>query len=91
LFEGPSVVNGELSIGKNLRVAFMPYEGYNFEDAIIINQRLVKDDSLSVVHIVEFEVEVSETKLGPEEITADIPSVSLSKLRNLDEDGIVRI
>jgi DNA-directed RNA polymerase subunit beta len=63
LFEGPSVVDGELAIGKNLRVAFMPYEGYNFEDAIIINQRLVKDDSLSVVHIVEFEVEVSETKL----------------------------
>ncbi len=91
LFEGPSVVDGELSIWKNLRVAFMPYEWYNFEDAIIINQRLVKDDSLSVVHIVEFEVEVSETKLWPEEITADIPSVSLSKLRNLDENGIVKI
>ena len=91
LFEWPSVVNWELAIGKNLRVAFMPYEGYNFEDAIIINQRLVKDDSLSVVHIVEFEIEVSETKLWPEEITSDIPSVSLSKLRNLDEDGIVKI
>jgi len=91
LFEGPSVVDGELSIWKNLRVAFMPYEWYNFEDAIIINQRLVKDDSLSVVHIVEFEVEVSETKLWPEETTADIPSVSLSKLRNLWEDGIVKI
>jgi len=91
LFEWPSVVNGEMAIGKNLRVAFMPYEGYNFEDAIIINQRLVKDDTLSVIHIVDFEIEVSETKLWPEEITADIPSVSLAKLRNLDEDGIVKI
>jgi len=91
LFEWPSVVNWELAIGKNLRVAFMPYEWYNFEDAIVISQRLVKDDSLSVVHIVEFEIEVSETKLWPEEITADIPSVSLSKLRNLDENGIVKI
>lgn len=91
LFEWPSVVDWELSIGKNLRTAFMTYEGYNFEDAIVINQRLVKDDSLSVVHIVDFEVEVSETKLWPEEITSDIPSVSLAKLKNLNEDGIVKI
>ena len=91
LFEWPSVVNGELALGKNLRVGFVPYEGYNFEDAIIINQRLVKDDSLSVIHMVDFEIEVSETKLWSEEITADIPSVSLSKLKNLDENGIVKI
>jgi len=91
LFEWPSVVNGELAIWKNLRVAFMPYEGYNFEDAIVINKRLVQDDSLSVVHIVDFEIEVNETKLWPEETTADIPSVSLAKLKNLDENGIVKI
>jgi len=91
LFEWPSVVDWELAIGKNLRVAFMPYEGYNFEDAIVINHRLVKDDSLSVINIVDFEIEVSETKLWPEEITSDIPSVSLSKLKNLDENGIVKI
>ncbi len=91
LLEWPSVVDGELSIGKNLRTAFMTYEGYNFEDAIVINQRLVKDDSLSIVHVVDFEVEVSETKLWPEEITSDIPSVSLLKLKNLNEDGIVKV
>ena len=91
LFEWPSVKDGELAIWKNLRVAFMPYEWYNFEDAIIINKKLVKDDSLSVIHIVEFDIEVNETKLWNEEITADIPSVSLSKLRNLDENGIVKV
>lgn len=91
LFEWPSVIDWELSIWKNLRVAFMPYEWHNFEDAIIINQRLIKDDSLSVVHIVDFEVEVSDTKLWPEEITADIPSVSLAKLKSLDEEWVVKV
>jgi len=85
------VQNGEIAVGKNLRVAFMPWEGYNFEDAIIISNKLVKDDMLTSIHIEEYEVEVSETKLGPEETTNDIPGISMSKLKNLDEDGIVRI
>lgn len=91
LAEGPSVQGGEMATGKNLRVAFMPWEGYNYEDAIVISQRLVKDDELTSIHIEDYEVEVADTKLGPEETTNDIPGVSLSKLKNLDEDGIVRI
>ena len=91
LFEWPSVVDWELAIGKNLRVAFMNYEWYNFEDAIIINKKLVKNDDLSLIHIIELDVEVSDTKLWHEEITPDIPSVSLAKLRNLWDDGIVKI
>lgn len=89
--EWSAVQNGEIAVGKNLRVAFMPWEGYNFEDAIIISNKLVKDDMLTSIHIEEYEVEVSETKLGPEETTNDIPGISMSKLKNLDEDGIVRI
>ena len=73
LAEGPSVVDGEISLGKNLRVAFMPWEGYNYEDAIVISERLVKDDELTSIHIEEYEVEVADTKLGPEETTNDIP------------------
>jgi DNA-directed RNA polymerase subunit beta len=69
----------------------MPWQGYNYEDAIIISNRLIKDDELTSVHIGEYEIEVSETKLGPEETTNDIPGVSLSKLQDLDEDGIVAI
>ncbi len=91
LAEWPSVVDGEIALWKNLRVAFMPWEGYNYEDAIVISQRLVKDDELTSIHINEYEIEVADTKLWPEEITNDIPWVSLSKLANLDEDGIVRI
>ncbi len=91
LAEGPSIVNWEISLWKNLRVAFMSWEWYNYEDAIVISQRLVKDDELTSIHIEEYEVEVAETKLWPEETTNDIPGVSMSKLTNLDEDWIVRI
>ena len=91
LIEGMSIDNGELALGKDLRVAFMPWAGYNFEDAIIISRKLVEDDTLTSVHIVDFMIEVRETKLGPEVITRDIPNVSEETLRHLDEDGIVRI
>jgi DNA-directed RNA polymerase subunit beta len=91
LIEGMSIDGGELALGKDLRVAFMPWAGYNFEDAIIISRKLVEDDTLTSVHIVDFMIEVRETKLGPEVITRDIPNVSEETLRHLDEDGIVRI
>ena len=91
LIEGMSVSNGELALGKDLIAAFMPWGGYNFEDAIIISRKLVEDDTLTSVHIVDFMIEVRETKLGPEVITRDIPNVSEETLRHLDEDGIVRI
>jgi len=73
LGEGPSIQDGEIALGKNLRIAFMPWEGYNFEDSMIISQRLVKDDTLTSIHIEEYEIEVADTKLGPEETTNDIP------------------
>ncbi len=91
LIEGMSIQNGELALGKDLVVGFMPWAGYNFEDAIIISRKLVEDDTLTSVHIVDFMIEVRETKLGPEVITSDIPNVSEETLRHLDEDGIVRI
>lgn len=91
LIEGMSIENGELALGKDLIAAFMPWSGYNFEDAIIISRKLVEDDSLTSVHIVDFMIEVRETKLGPEIVTRDIPNVSEDALRHLDEDGIVRI
>jgi DNA-directed RNA polymerase subunit beta len=91
LIEGMSIADGELALGKDLRVAFMPWGGYNFEDAIIISRKLVEDDTLTSVHIVDFMVEVRETKLGPEIVTRDIPNVSEEALRHLDDDGIVRI
>jgi DNA-directed RNA polymerase subunit beta len=91
LIEGMSIQNGELALGKDLRVAFMPWGGYNFEDAIIISRKLVEDDTLTSVHIVDFMIEVRETKLGPEIVTRDIPNVSEDALRHLDDDGIVRI
>ncbi len=91
IIEGMSVANGELALGKDLIVAFMPWNGYNFEDAIIISRKLVEDDALTSIHIVDFMVEVRETKLGPEIVTRDIPNVSEDALRHLDEDGIVRI
>lgn len=91
IIEGMSVADGELALGKDLLVAFMPWSGYNFEDAIIISRRLVEEDTLTSVHIVDFMVEVRETKLGPEIVTRDIPNVAEDALRHLDDDGIVRI
>ncbi len=91
LADGPATDQGELALGKNLLVAFMPWEGHNFEDAIILSQNLVKDDTLSSIHIEEYEVDARDTKLGKEEITADLPNVSMEALAQLDEHGIVRI
>lgn len=91
LAEGPCAENGELAVGKNIRVGYMSREWYNYEDAIVISQRLVKNDALTSIHIEEFEIEVSDTKLGAEETTNDIPWVSLQKLANLASDGIVRV
>jgi len=89
--DGTATCAGELSLGKNLLVAFMPWEGYNYEDAIVISERLVKEDVLSSIHISKHEVEARNTKLGPEEITRDIPNVSEDVLKNLDERGIIRV
>ena len=83
--------NGELALGKNLLVAFIPWYGYNFEDAIVVSENLLKKDTFTSIHILEYEVEVRETKLGPEEITRDLPNVSEEELKNLDDNGIVRI
>jgi DNA-directed RNA polymerase subunit beta len=91
LADGPSTERGELALGQNLLVAFMPWEGYNYEDAIIISERVVKDDLLTSIHIEEYEVEARDTKLGPEEITREIPNVGEDVLANLDEDGIIRV
>lgn len=91
LADGMSMDNGELSLGKDLTVAFMPWNGYNFEDSIVISRRIVEDDELTSIHISDYMVEVRETKLGPEIITRDIPNVSEESLRHLDESGIVRI
>jgi DNA-directed RNA polymerase subunit beta len=91
LADGPSTEGGELALGKNLLVAFMPWEGYNYEDAIILSERLVRDDVLSSVHIEEHEVDARDTKLGAEEITRDIPNLSEEILKDLDERGIIRV
>jgi DNA-directed RNA polymerase subunit beta len=91
LVEGMSIEKGELALGKDLLCAFMPWAGYNFEDAIILSRRIVEDDTLTSIHIVDYMTEVRETKLGPEIVTRDIPNVSEEALRHLDEDGIVRI
>ena len=91
LVDGMSTDNGELALGANLLVSFMPWGGYNFEDAIIISSRLVRDDTFTSIHIEDYSVDVRETKLGPEVITRDIPNVSEEALRNLDEGGIVRV
>jgi DNA-directed RNA polymerase subunit beta len=91
LADGPSTDKGELALGKNVLVAFMPWGGYNFEDAILLSERLVKDDVYTSIHIEEFEVEARDTKLGPEEITRDIPNVGEEALKDLDESGIIRI
>ena len=89
--DGQSVDHGELAIGKNMTIAFMTYNGYNYEDAIILNERLVKEDVYTSLHISEYEIECRDTKLGPEEITRDIPNVSEDARKNLDSEGIVRI
>lgn len=89
--DGPAVDNGELALGRNVLVGFMPWEGYNFEDAIILSEDLLKEDVFTSIHIDVHEMEARDTKLGPEEITRDIPNVSEDALRNLDEDGIVKI
>jgi DNA-directed RNA polymerase subunit beta len=89
--DGPSTHNGELALGKNLLVAFMPWEGYNYEDAIVLSERVVRDDVLTSIHIEEHEVDARDTKLGPEEITRDIPNLSEEILADLDERGIIRI
>ncbi len=91
LADGPGIRDGELALGKNLLVAFMPWCGFNFEDSILISERVVKEDVFTSMHIEEFEVVARDTKLGPEEITRDIPNVSEEMLRNLDESGIIRI
>ncbi|MBA3801879.1 MAG: DNA-directed RNA polymerase subunit beta, partial [Acidimicrobiia bacterium] len=91
LADGPSTDHGELALGKNLLVAFMPWEGYNFEDAIILSERLVRDDVLTSIHIHEHEVDARDTKLGPEEISRDIPNLSDEVLADLDDRGIVRV
>ena len=91
LADGPCTSKGELALGRNVLVAFMPWRGYNFEDAILISEKMVKEDYYTSIHIEEFEIEARETKLGAEEITKDIPNVSEHALRDLDESGIVRI
>ncbi len=91
LADGPCTDRGELALGRNVLVAFLPWRGYNFEDAIIVSEKLVKEDYYTSVHIEELQIEARETKLGPEEITRDIPNISESYLRNLDESGIIRI
>jgi DNA-directed RNA polymerase subunit beta len=91
LADGPSTDHGELALGKNMLVALMPWEGYNFEDAIILSERIVRDDVLTSIHIHEHEVDARDTKLGPEEITRDIPNLSEDILRDLDERGIIRV
>ena len=91
LADGPCTDMGELALGRNVLVAFMPWRGYNFEDAILVSEKLVKEDMYTSIHIEEFEIEARDTKLGPEEVTRDIPNVSESLLNNLDESGIIRI
>src|SRR5579872_1012517 len=91
LADGPSSDDGELALGQNVLVAFMPWEGYNYEDAILISERMVKEDRFTSIHIEEYECEARDTKLGPEEITRDIPNVGEDSLKDLDERGIVRI
>ena len=88
--DGPATDQGELALGRNVLVAFMPWGGYNFEDAILVSERLVKDDRYTSIHIEEFEIQARDTKLGKEDITRDIPNVAEEALKDLDESGIVR-
>ncbi len=89
--DGPATCNGEISLGKNVLIGFMTWEGYNYEDAVLINEKLVRDDVYTSIHIEEYETEARDTKLGPEEITRDIPNVAEDSLKDLDERGIIRI
>src|SRR5699024_7002856 len=89
--DGPSTKNGEISLGKNALIGFMTWEGYNYEDAVLINEKIVREDVYTSIHIEEYELEARETKLGPEEITRDIPNVGEDALKDLDERGIIRI
>jgi DNA-directed RNA polymerase subunit beta len=91
LCEGYATENGELALGRNLMVAFMPWKGYNFEDAIVISDRIVREDIFTSVHIEEFVLEVRDTKRGVEELTNDIPNVSAEATKDLDENGLIRI
>ena len=91
LTEGYATENGELALGRNLKVAFMPWKGYNYEDAIVLNERVVRDDILTSVHVDEYSLEVRETKRGMEELTSDIPNVSEDATKDLDERGIIRV
>jgi len=90
LVEGYSTNNGELALGKNLRVAYMPWQGYNFEDAIVISEKIVRNDTFTSIHVQEFELEVRDTKRGEEELTSEIPNVSEEAVKNLDENGVIR-
>src|SRR5699024_1293569 len=89
--DGPSTDMGELALGKNMTIAFMTFNGYKFEDAVIMNERLVKEDVYTSLHIEDYETQCRDTKLGPEEITRDIPNVSEDARKNLDENGIIKI
>ncbi len=89
--DGPAMNGGELALGVNLLIAFMPWRGYNFEDAVLVSERILKDDLMSSIHVEEFEAEACETKLGPEEITRDVPNVSEEALKNIDEEGVARV
>src|SRR5207249_9493742 len=91
LTEGYAVQAVELALGRNLKVAFMPWKGYNFEDAIVISERVAKEDLFTSIHISEYELEVRDTKLGEEELTPDIPNVSEEATKDLDENGIIRL
>ena len=91
LADGPATSNGEISLGKNVLIGFMTWEGYNYEDAVLINEKIVRDDVFTSIHIEEYEIEARDTKLGPEEITRDIPNVGEDALKDLDERGIIRI
>ena len=91
LCEGYATQAGELALGRNMKVAFMPWQGYNFEDAIVISERVVRDDIFTSIHIEEFELEVRDTKRGEEELTAEIPNVAEETVKNLDESGVIRV
>ncbi len=91
LADGPAMRNGEISLGKNALIGFMTWEGYNYEDAVLLNEKIVREDVYTSIHIEEYETESRDTKLGPEEITRDIPNVSEDALKDLDERGIIRI
>ncbi len=89
--DGPCTANGQLALGQNMLVAFMPWNGYNYEDAVLLSQRMVKDDMFTSIHIEKYETEARDTKLGPEEITRDIPNVGEDVLKDLDSNGIIRV